>query len=159
MRLALIVLLPFVGALVAAFFPARARDAASWLSGLVTVVCTALIISLYPEAGATVVRERLAWAPQLGLELYLRMDGYAWLFALLVSFMGVLVVLYARYYMSAQDPVPRFFSFLMAFMGAMLGMVLSGNLIQLAVFWEVTTSTMYCSLGRRFERIPIIQRC
>lgn len=152
MRLALIVLLPFVGALVAAFFPARARDAASWLSGLVTVVCTALIISLYPEAGATVVRERLAWAPQLGLELYLRMDGYAWLFALLVSFMGVLVVLYARYYMSAQDPVPRFFSFLMAFMGAMLGMVLSGNLIQLAVFWELTSLTSFMLIAYWYHR-------
>jgi multicomponent K+:H+ antiporter subunit A len=39
------------------------------------------------------------------------------------------VVLYARYYMSPNDPVPRFFSFLLAFMGAMLGVVLSGNLI------------------------------
>src|SRR3546814_20281198 len=45
---------------------------------------------------------------------------------------------YARYYMSATDPVPRFFAFLQAFMGAMLGIVLSGNLIQIAFFWELT---------------------
>ena len=51
---------------------------------------------------------------------------------------GFLVVLYARYYMSPSDPVPRFFSFLLAFMGAMLGIVLSGNLVQLVFFWELT---------------------
>lgn len=153
MRLTLIVLVPFIGALLAAFLPARARNVASWLGGLVTVTCTALVISLYSGVSANeVLRERLAWAPQLGLELYLRMDGYAWLFALLVSFMGVLVVLYARYYMSAQDPVPRFFSFLMAFMGAMLGIVLSGNLIQCVVFWELTSLTSFMLIAYWYHR-------
>ena len=71
------------------------------------------------------------------------MDGYAWLFAMLVTGMGALVVLYARYYMSPADPVPRFFSFLLAFMGAMLGIVLSGNLIQLVIFWELTSFTSF----------------
>ena len=154
MRLTLIVLLPLVGALLAAFLPAKARDAAAWLSGGVTLACTALIFSFFSDVSATgaVLRERLDWAPQLGLDLYLRMDGYAWLFALLVSFMGVLVVLYARYYMSAEDPVPRFFSFLMAFMGAMLGTVLSGNLIQLVVFWELTSLTSFMLIAYWYHR-------
>ncbi|MCZ2089483.1 MAG: monovalent cation/H+ antiporter subunit A, partial [Burkholderiales bacterium] len=56
-----------------------------------------------------------------------------------VTGMGTLVVVYARYYMSPDDPVPRFFSFFLAFMGAMLGIVLSGNLIQMAMFWELTS--------------------
>src|SRR5688572_6943976 len=80
------------------------------------------------------------------------MDGFAWLFALLVAFIGALVVLYARYYMSAQDPVPRFFSFLMAFMGAMLGTVLSGNLIQLVVFWELTGLTSFMLIAYWYHR-------
>jgi len=154
MSLSLIVLLPFAGALVAAFLPANARNAASWLSGLVTLICTTLVVRLYSNVtGAEgVIRERLSWAPQLGLELYLRMDGYAWLFALLVAFMGVLVVLYARYYMSPQDPVPRFFCFLMAFMGAMLGTVLSGNLIQLVIFWELTSLTSFMLIAYWYHR-------
>ena len=57
--------------------------------------------------------------------------------------MGGLVAVYARYYLSPADPVPRFFSFLLAFMGAMLGIVLSGNLIQLAMFWELTSLTSF----------------
>ncbi len=47
------------------------------------------------------------------------------------------------YYMSPADPVPRFFSFLLAFMGSMLGVVLSGNLIQLVMFWELTSFTSF----------------
>ena len=60
---------------------------------------------------------------------------------------AVLVVLYARYYMSPADPVPRFFSFLLAFMGAMLGIVLSGNLIQLVFFWELTSLFSFLLIG------------
>ncbi len=144
MRLVLIVLLPFLGSLCAGFLPSNARNAEAWLSGFVAIVCFALMLSLYPlvEDGG-VVRMIVPWLPQYGLEFYLRVDGYSWLFATLVAFMGALVVLYARYYMSAADPVPRFFSFLLAFMGAMLGMVLSGNLIQLVLFWELTSLTSF----------------
>ena len=77
----------------------------------------------------------------------LRLDGFAWLFAMLITGIGLLVVLYARYYMSPEDPVPRFFSFLLAFMGAMLGVVLSGNLIQLVVFWELTSLFSFLLIG------------
>ncbi|MGH8178267.1 MAG: monovalent cation/H+ antiporter subunit A [Steroidobacter sp.] len=153
MSLTLIILLPFLGSVCAAFLPSNARNAEAWLSGLVTVACTALVASLYPQVmGGGVVRVTIPWAAQLGLEFYLRMDGYAWLFAMLVSFMGALVVLYARYYMSPEDPVPRFFSFLMAFMGAMLGTVLSGNLIQLVVFWELTSLTSFMLIAYWYHR-------
>src|SRR5690606_30818714 len=63
------------------------------------------------------------------------------------------VVLYARYYMSPEDPVPRFFSFLLAFMASMLGVVLSGNLIQLVVFWELTSLTSFLLIGYWHHRI------
>ena len=93
------------------------------------------------------LRAEFAWMPALGLNLSLRMDGFAWLFAGLVSGVGALVVLYARYYMSADDPVPRFFAFLLAFMGSMMGVVLSGNLVQLAFFWELTSLFSFLLIG------------
>ncbi len=144
MLLALIVLLPFAGSVLAALLPKHARNVAAAFAGTVAVVCALLVAVQYPrvtEGG--VVRSYLAWMPDLGLNLYLRMDGFAWLFAMLVTLIGALVVLYARYYMSPEDPVARFFSFLLAFMGAMLGIVLSGNLIQLVVFWELTSLTSF----------------
>src|SRR6185436_14771038 len=83
----------------------------------------------------------------LGLNFTLRLDGFAWVFAILVSGIGFLVVLYARYYLSPADPVPRFFSFFLGFMGSMLGVVLSGNLIQLVLFWELTSLFSFLLIG------------
>jgi multicomponent K+:H+ antiporter subunit A len=153
MLLTLIILLPFLGSVLAALMPANARNAEAWLAGGVAVACVVLIGMRYGEvANGGVVHTTLAWLPQFGLDFHLRMDGFAWLFALLVAFIGALVVLYARYYMRPQDPVPRFFSFLMAFMGAMLGTVLSGNLIQLVVFWELTGLTSFMLIAYWYHR-------
>jgi multicomponent K+:H+ antiporter subunit A len=153
MVLGLIVLLPFLGSLAAAFLPPHARAAATRLAGLVALACTLLGASLYPAVvDGEAVRLTLPWMPQYGLALSLRMDGFAWLFTMLVAGMGALVVLYARYYMSSADPVPRFFSFLLAFMGAMLGIVLSGNLVQLVVFWELTSLTSFMLIAYWYHR-------
>jgi len=154
MSLILILALPFAGSLCAALLPSNARNAEAWLAGLTALACTVLVASLFPQVvDGGVVRADLAWAPALGLEFTLRMDGYAWLFALIVSAMGTLVVLYARYYMSPEDPVPRFFSFFQAFMAAMLGVVLSGNLIQLVLFWEMTSLASFMLIAYWHHRL------
>jgi len=140
MTLLAIVLLPFLGSLVAAWLPTHARNAAGWLAGAIALAGAGLVVSLYPAvADGGVARVSMPWMPSIGLSFSLRIDGLAWMFALLVTVIGVLVVMYARYYMSAKDPVPRFFAFFLTFMGAMLGVVLSGNLLQLAFFWELTS--------------------
>ncbi|MDP9837305.1 multicomponent K+:H+ antiporter subunit A [Neorhizobium huautlense] len=116
------------------------RSLPSLIAGLVALGCLAASIAAYPAiAEGEILRANLEWLPQFGLEFALRMDGFAWLFSVLISGIGFLVVVYARYYMSEDDPVPRFFSFLLAFMGAMLGIVISGNVILLSVFWELTS--------------------
>ncbi|MGY6269228.1 monovalent cation/H+ antiporter subunit A [Achromobacter denitrificans] len=154
MSLILILALPFAGSLCAALLPSNARNAEAWLAGLIALACVVLVATLYPEvAGGGVVRVDMPWAPALGLQFTLRMDGYAWLFALIVSGMGGLVVLYARYYMSPEDPVPRFFSFFQAFMAAMLGVVLSGNLIQLVMFWEMTSLASFMLIAYWHHRL------
>ncbi len=112
----------------------------AWLAGGVAFVCLAITAWFYPAVvGGGVIRYEIEWLPEFGLNFTLRMDGFAWMFSMLVSGIGFLVVVYARYYMSEEDPVPRFFSFLLAFMGAMLGIVVSGNVILLSIFWELTS--------------------
>ena len=139
-----IILMPFIGSLLAALMPENARNREAWLAGAVAVYGLVAGGSLYSTVTAgEVVRESTQWVPALGLEFALRVDGLAWLFMMLIVVIGLLVVLYARYYMSPEDPVPRFFSFLLAFMGSMLGVVMSGNLIQLVVFWELTSVTSF----------------
>jgi multicomponent K+:H+ antiporter subunit A len=145
--------LPFAGAILAGLLPAHARNAAAGLAGAVALGGLGLVWAAYPVVAAGgVLRAELAWMPALGLNLVLRMDGFAWLFMGLVTGIGALVVLYARYYMAAEDPVPRFFAFLLAFMGAMTGVVIAGNLVQLAFFWELTSLFSFLLIGYWHQR-------
>jgi multicomponent K+:H+ antiporter subunit A len=146
--LLLLIVLPFAGSVVAALFPSNARNAEAWLAGGVAVVELIILAICYNAvAGGEVLRVEREWLPQAGLAFGLRLDGFAWLFAALIAGIGLLVVLYARYYLSPADPVPRFFSFFLAFMGSMLGIVLSGNLIQLVFFWELTSLFSFLLIG------------
>lgn len=148
MSLIVLLLLPFIGSCLAALLPHNARNTESLLAGLVALVGTIQVALLYPLiAHGGVIREEFMWLPSLGLNFVLRMDGFAWLFSMLVLGIGTLVSLYARYYMSPDDPVPRFFAFFLAFMGAMLGLVISGNLIQIVFFWELTSLFSFLLIG------------
>jgi len=154
MLLILLLLLPFAGSVVAALLPSNVHRLEAWLAGFVALACVGLLLlHLPPVLEGQVVRYSLAWVPSIGLEFTLRLDGYAWLFALIIAVLGGLIVLYARYYMSPQDPVPRFFSFFQLFMGAMLGVVLSGNLIQLVVFWELTSLSSFMLIAYWHHRL------
>ncbi|ABM36838.1 monovalent cation/H+ antiporter subunit A [Polaromonas naphthalenivorans] len=148
MPLITLILLPFIGSLLAAVLPANARNTESTLAGLIALFCTVQAALYFPQiAGGGVLREEIEWLPALGLNLVIRLDGFAWMFCMLVLGIGSLVVLYARYYMSPSDPVPRFFAFFLAFMGAMVGIVLSGNIVQLAFFWELTSLFSFLLIG------------
>jgi multicomponent K+:H+ antiporter subunit A len=148
MPLISLIILPFIGSLLAAVLPANARNTESTLAGIIALACVIQAAMFFPEiVDGGVIRQELVWLPALGLNFVVRMDGFAWMFSILVLGIGSLVVLYARYYMSPADPVPRFFSFLLAFMGAMSGVVLSGNIIQLVFFWELTSLFSFLLIG------------
>jgi multicomponent K+:H+ antiporter subunit A len=142
------ILLPFAGSLLAALLPTRARNWESLLAGgIALAVAAGLAFQYGAVASGAVVRDTVQWLPSLGIDLVVRIDGFAWMFGLLVSGIGALVVLYARYYLSPDDPAARFYSLLLGFMGAMLGVVLSGNLVQLVVFWELTSLFSFLLIG------------
>lgn len=139
--LLLLLILPFVGSLACAFIlNTTSRDLPVFVAGataILTILLTGLAYTSVTDGN--VIRFRAEWLPQFGLDFALRMDGFAWIFSMLVTLIGFLVILYARYYMGEADPIPRFFSFLLAFMGAMLGIIVSGNVILLSIFWELTS--------------------
>ena len=147
--LLLLLALPFAGSLATSCLPRRGQHMLpAWLAVSVAASALAVAAGLYPFVrNGGVVRLTLAWLPELGLNFALRMDGFAWLFSIIITLIGVLVVVYARYYISTEDPIARFFSLLLAFMGAMLGFVLSGNLILLSIFWELTSLFSFLLIG------------
>ncbi|MCZ2327906.1 monovalent cation/H+ antiporter subunit A [Bartonella sp. F02] len=146
--LILLVLLPFSGSFIIGFFRSTAKNNEAWFAGAIALFSFLFTIMLYPAVrGNRVVRLDISWLPEWGVNFVLRMDGLSWLFSLLIAGIGLLVVVYARYYMDPADPVPRFFSFLLAFMGSMIGIVLSGNLIFLVIFWEITSVFSFLLIG------------
>ncbi len=79
------------------------------------------------------------WIPQLGLNFELRLDGLSMVFALLITFIGFLIFIYALTYMKSYTGTTKFYFYLTLFSGAMLGLVLSADFIQLFMFWELTS--------------------
>ncbi len=95
----------------------------------------------------TIYEESLRWAPQLGFELSLRVDAFALLMVLLVAGIGVLVFVYAGSYLHDQSSSGRLAGLLVAFAGAMVGLVTSDNILGLFLFWEATSVTSYLLIG------------
>jgi multicomponent K+:H+ antiporter subunit A len=144
MTLLWIVLLPLFGSLMALVGRNLSRSYLALLVALFPLSALALLLQLLPTVlDGQVLQYQLNWLPLLGLTFSLVLDGLSLLFALLILGIGLLVILYARYYLSEQDPMPKFYACLLLFMLAMLGIVLSGNLLQLWFFWELTSLSSF----------------
>lgn len=144
MTLLFAVLTPFFGAALVALVSRRGRARAAWCAGGVALSAGLWLVPLWPAgfAGATTI-ERLSWIPSAGLDLAFRFDGLGLLFALLIVGIGLLVILYSYYYLALEDHLGRLYAYLLLFMGSMLGVVLSENLIQLLIFWELTSLSSF----------------
>src|SRR3546814_9487651 len=83
--------LPFVASLVVFVLRGRGRNLAAWLMTCAALACLLLTLSLYPAiAGGDALRHVFEWAPSLGLDFTVRVDGFSWLFMLLISGIGML---------------------------------------------------------------------
>ncbi len=148
MTLALIAALPFLGALLPGFAIRAGRSAATAAVAAVTALALALILGHAPAVlRGEVVTTQIDWLPALGLNAHFLLDGLGLLFAILILGIGLLIQLYARFYLAAADPMARFLAFLMLFQGAMLGIVLSDNILLLLVFWELTSLSSFLLIG------------
>ncbi len=87
------------------------------------------------------------WIPEIGLNLSFRLDGLALIFGLLISGIGTLIFIYAWYYLNRKNSLGKLYSLLMLFMSAMLGIVLSNNLLILLIFWELTSISSFLLVG------------
>ena len=92
--------------------------------------------------------ESFDWIPPLGIELSMRLDTLSWVMALIVTGVGALVMLYCRWYFRGKtEGVGQFSAVLLAFAGAMYGLVITDDLVVLVMFWEVTSVLSYLLIG------------
>ncbi|MGE9290180.1 MAG: putative monovalent cation/H+ antiporter subunit A [Puniceicoccales bacterium] len=153
MLILLSILTIFVGAALAPFLGRRGRAGWSLFLGLPPLIAFILLAVAWFGTGLSEgeVVASWEWFPSLGVSLDFRLDGLSVMMGLLVTGIGVLVGIYAAGYMKGHPQFGRFGSFLLLFMGAMLGLVLSDNLILLFVFWELTSISSYLLIGFNHE--------
>lgn len=150
--IALVVLSGFVMAIIAPWltrrFPLRASIGLALLPFLQSLYFFVLLIQ---ATTGSVESFSLPWAPQMGLSFSFRADGLSLLFAWLISGIGCLVTLYGSGYLKGHVDLRRFYLWLFVFMAAMLGVVLSDNLVLLFVFWELTSLSSFMLIGFKHE--------
>ncbi len=148
MNLVLIVLIPFIGSLLPPLMIRAGRTSSAMSAGLISLLSLILLLSNGPEifTGNT-VNYGLAWLPQISLNANFFLDGLSFLFSGLILGIGLLVIVFARFYLSKTDPMGNFYSYLLLFQGAMLGIVLSDNILLLIIFWELTSLSSFLLIG------------
>ncbi|MEI3803002.1 putative monovalent cation/H+ antiporter subunit A [Agrobacterium sp. CCNWLW32] len=145
--------LPFLAALAAPALVKRFGHNAAWVLAIAPALAFVHFALMLPEiAAGGVVTGGYAWVPSFNLSFSWFIDGLSLTFALLITGIGLLIVLYAGGYMKGHPQQGRFLSFLLLFMGAMLGVVVSDSLLMLFVFWELTSITSFLLIGFDHER-------
>jgi multicomponent Na+:H+ antiporter subunit A len=130
-----------------------AGRATGWVLALLPLALAGYFAShLGAVAAGEAVRTSLDWVPSLGVNLSFTLDGLSLLFALLITGVGALVLVYAGGYLAGHPELGRLYAFLLLFMASMLGLVLSDNVLALFVFWELTSISSYLLIGFDHER-------
>ncbi|WP_227397127.1 Na+/H+ antiporter subunit A [Jeotgalibacillus aurantiacus] len=149
------IVLPFIAAVFIPFLFKGFRNIhTGWFVLLVPLALFIYFIQYLPvTSGGQTVSKTFEWIPSLGINFNAHVDGLGLLFALLITGIGSLVVLYSIYYLAKEkEALHNFYVYLLMFMGAMLGVVLSDNLIVLYMFWEFTSISSFLLIGYWYDK-------
>lgn len=147
------ILLPFVAVLLVPFLVPVLRRNVGWAISLIPLGLFLFFASFLPQVAAgNPVQVDYSWVSQLGIDFSVYLDGLALLFALLITGLGFFVVTYAVGYLGENENLTNFYSFILLFMGSMLGVVTTGNLLVIYIFWELTSVSSFLLIGFWFHR-------
>lgn len=147
--LLLIVLLPLMLGTPLTWWLARIDRLYSCIAACsISLLCFISLLTLaFTQGLQQPLLQHWQWLPEIGLNLSFRLDGLALIFGLLISGIGTLIFIYAWYYLNRKNSLGKLYSLLMLFMSAMLGIVLSNNLLILLIFWELTSISSFLLVG------------
>ena len=141
---------PFLVSIVVAILGNRLdrRVQTALTAGAMASVFVALLLNLPRVDYATpLIFPVYEWVPSMGLTVSLYLDGLSVLFGLIVSGIGTFIFIYTYFYFEEDHDHTRFSVWLSAFSGAMLWLVLGGNLLFVFVMWELTSITSFMLIG------------
>ncbi len=153
MSTGLFLLVLLLVAVVAPFVRKYLGNQAGWVYAIWPFAGFLYYLSLLPSINkGRIITESFEWMPALGIEFSFYVDGFSMFFSLLVLGIGTFILVYAGYYMRPYPMKGRFLGYLLLFMTAMHGIVVSGNLITMFVFWELTSISSYLLIGYWHEK-------
>ncbi|WP_062105410.1 Na+/H+ antiporter subunit A [Bacillus niameyensis] len=151
-----VILLPFISAILVPFLYNRwsVKIHTGWFVVIVPLfIFIGLLLQLPAISNGETYLLSMSWIPSLGINFDIYLDGLALMFGLIISGMGVLVVIYSIFYMSKErEALHNFYIYLLMFMGAMLGLVLSDNILVLYALWELTSVSSFLLIAYWYER-------
>lgn len=154
-------LVPVAGSLVLPLLgklTSKARGLFSVGVGLVsTAISLYMFVQLEAVQGSRVLSSSLVWIPSLGINFGVVLDPLSCSFALLISFVGTLVLVYSLGYMSGEEGLTRYYSMMLLFIGSMIGLVMSDNFLQLFIFWEMVGFCSYALVGFWYKRHEVVK--
>ncbi|RQD73863.1 MAG: NADH dehydrogenase subunit [Candidatus Syntrophonatronum acetioxidans] len=139
----LIVLIPIIGSLLVYLLGRNSDIIRNGLSAIIAAYTFKEVLSLYPLVQQGIVEYRYSLQPVIDYALYFKVDNISFVFAVLMSFIWLLATVFSWAYMSHEHAKTRFFSFFLVTLGACLGVVLTGDLIALFLFFELMTFSSY----------------
>jgi NADH-quinone oxidoreductase subunit L len=133
-------------------FSQKARNCFAVMVGLATTV---FALSIVPDVFFNTLQNSdstVLWIPSLGIEAGVLIDPLAILFVNLVSFFSLVILIYSLGYMKGEGGLSRYYFFMLLFIGAMNGLVLSDNFLQMFVFWEIVGLCSYSLVSFWYKR-------
>jgi multicomponent Na+:H+ antiporter subunit A len=149
----LAIIIAFITAVFAPVIVRYTKDWSGWILAVLPGALFTYFMLHYGMVGSgDVLKESTAWLPGINVNLSFILDGLSLTFALLITGIGTLIVIYAGGYMKGHEYLGRFMMIMLMFMASMLGVVLADNLIALFIFWEMTSFTSYLLIGFNNEK-------
>lgn len=150
----LVIIIPLLAAALVPFLHKKnSKIHIGWFIFLIPLTLFILLLRYIPRiANGETLAYTVEWIPTYHINFTAYLDGLSLIFALLITGIGALVTIYSIYYLSSKENLIHFYTYLLLFMGAMLGVVFSDNMMVLYVFWELTSISSFLLIAFWYHR-------
>ncbi|MFD3260567.1 Na+/H+ antiporter subunit A [Paenibacillus lentus] len=150
----LAILIPFLAAVIVPFLYTKvSRKHIGWFVLAAPVALFVALARYIPSvAQGETYLSKITWIPSYDIHFTTYLDGLSLIFGLLITGIGSLVIIYSIYYLSSEESLNHFYIYLLLFMGGMLGVVFSDNLMVFYAFWELTSISSFLLIAFWYHR-------
>lgn len=153
LTITLAIFIPFLAALVVPLIYKWQPKHVGWFVLIVPIILFIGLVRFVPAiAKGHTESFTISWIPSANIHFTTYLDGLSLIFGLLITGVGSLVILYSIYYLTSREALGHFYVYLLMFMGAMLGVVFSDNMMVLYVFWELTSISSFLLIAFWYYR-------